>query len=357
MTKFRVLLPLLLLAGCLPAFQEGAPVLHDVALYTGGGGRLYGYLYGEPATLSVGGRELELTQGASDDPLSVPGALLVEGEPYLQQDVAPLTNAPVAIQTVPYSTDLTVSANEAVLGVRYYDGERWFTLLGEAVAGFSGRVVPRAEADGLYGLGALTRAEAEVFGRRVQAQGPVVVTALAEVRERTRQANGLGDYRHTALAVQRGLETVDEPVGVTPTPLAAPWRELGRGTQATGGDAPSFELATSEAQLENLWRRAYGAMLTPPPTPEVDFGRESVAAVFLGTRTSGGYGVEVHNVTLEGADAYLDVAVTEPAPGTLTTQALTNPWVMVALGVPDLSKVNFRGTDDGELLGVAQNGQ
>lgn len=351
MTKLRVLLPLLLLTGCLPAFQEGAPVLHDVALYTGGGGRLYGYFYGEPAALSVGGRELGLTQGASDDPLSVPGALLVEGEPFLQQEVAPLENAPVVVQSVPYSTDLTVSANEAVLGVRYFDGERWFTLLDEADAGFSGRVVPRAEADGLYGLGALTRAEAEVFGRRVQAQGPVVVTALEGVRERTRQANGLGDYRHTALAVQRGLETV----GVTPTPLAAPWRELGRGTQATGGDAPSFELATSEAQFENLWRRAYGTVLTPPPLPEVDFGRESVAAMFLGTQTSGGYGVEVHNVALAGGEIYLDVAVTEPAPGALTTQALTNPWVMVALGVPDLSTVNFRSTDDGDLLGVAQS--
>ena len=240
--------------------------------------------------------------------------------------------------------------------MRYYDGERWFTLLGEAAAGFSGRVVPRAEADGLYGLGALTRAEAEVFGRQVRTQGPVVVTALAEVRERTRQANGLGDYRHTALAVQRGLETVAEPV-VTPNPVAAPWRELGRGAQATGGDAPSFELATSAAQFENLWRRAYGTMLSPPPLPEVDFGRESVAAVFLGTRTSGGYGVEVHNVALEGSEAFLDVAVTEPAPGALTTQALTNPWVMVALGVPGLSTVNFRGTDDGELLGVARSGE
>lgn len=353
MTKFRVLLPLLLLAGCLPAFQEGAPVLHDVALYADGGGRLYGYFYGEPVTLSVGGRELELTEGASGDPLSVPTALLVEGEPYLQQDVAPLGSAPVVVQTIPYSTDLTVSVNEAVLGARYYDGERWFTLLEEAAAGFSGRIVPRAEADGLYGLGELTRAEAEVFGRRVQAQGPVVVTALAEVRERTRQANGLGDYRHTALAVQRGLETV----GVTPNPLAAPWRELGRGTQATGGDAPSFELATSAAQFENLWRRAYGAMLTPPPLPPVDFGRESVAAVFLGTRTSGGYGVEVHNVALTGSEAFLDVAVTEPAPGGLTTQALTNPWVMVAVGVPDLSTVNFRSTADGELLGVAGSGE
>ena len=146
-------------------------------------------------------------------------------------------------------------------------------------------------------------------------------------------------------------------IGVTPTPLAAPWRELGRGTQATGGAAPRVELAPAAAQVENRWRRAYGAMLTPPPRPAVDFGREGVAAVFLGTQASGGYGVEVHNVTLEGREAFLDVAVTEPAHGGLTTQALTNPWVMVALGVPDLGTVNFRSTDDGELLGVARSGE
>jgi len=341
----------LLLAGCVPSFQEGAPVLHDIALYTAEDGTLYGYFYGEPATLSVGGREVELTEGASDDPLSVPGALLVDGQPYLRQEVSPLGDAPVVVQRVLYSTDLAVTAEEEVDGVVYFDGELWFTLLGEVDEGYSSRVVPRERLEALYGLGDLTRAEAEVFREALEARGPVVVSALAEARDRTRQANGLGGYLSTALAVQEGVETV----GVTPTPTAAPeWDVLATGTQATGGDSPSFELATSQSDLEALWGRAYGAMSELPPLPAVDFSESSVAAVFLGTKRTGGYSVDVQNVTAQDGEVYLDVVVTEPAPGMLTTQALTNPWVMVRIGAPDLSSAWFRDASSGELLGTAR---
>ena len=355
MTKFKAILFLpLLLAGCLPSFQAGAPVLHDVALYTPQGGALYGYFYGEPASISIGGRDLKLIKGASDDPLSVPGALLVEGQPYLKQDVAPLGNAPVVVQRLPYSTDLWVTTNEAVEGVLYFDGTLWFTLLGPTDAGYSARVVPRERPDKLFGLGGLTRAEAEVFGRNLAARGPVVVTALTQARDRTRQANGLGDYRNTTLVVRPGLTTA----GVTATPAATAspaWEILATGTQATTSDSPSFALATSPTDFEALWNRAYGTMVTPPPLPQVDFGSSSVAAFFMGTQRSGGYSVDVQNVAVEKGEAYVDVATAKPAPGTLSTQALTTPWVMVRIGVPNLGSAWFRNVSNGELLGTARS--
>ncbi len=349
-----MLLLLFALAGCVPSFQEGAPVLHDVALYSAQRGALYGYFYGEPAELSVGGRVVELSAGAPNAPLSVPDALLVDGQPYLQQNVNPLGTAPVVVQRVPYSTDLLVTAQEAVDGTVYFDGDMWFTLLGRVDRGFSSRVVPRGRSEGLFGLGELTRAEAEVFRRELEARGPVVVSVLTEARDRTRQANGLGGYLSTALAVQRGIQ-----MAVTPTPLApiaAPeWEVIATGSQATGGDSPSFELATGQNDLANLWSRAYGTMTGSPPPPAVDFSRSSVAAVFLGMRSSGGYGVDVQNVAVEDGELYLDVAVTEPAPGTLTTQALTNPWVMVRVDAPNLGSAWFRDVSSGELLGTARS--
>ena len=93
-SKMFLLLSLAVLAGCVPSFQQGAPVLHDIALYSAQRGALYGYFYGEPAELSVGGRDVTLTEGASDDPLAVSDALLVDSQPYLQQSVNPLGNAP-----------------------------------------------------------------------------------------------------------------------------------------------------------------------------------------------------------------------------------------------------------------------
>ena len=130
---------------------------------------------------------------------------------------------------------------------------------------------------------------------------------------------------------------------------------MATGSQAAGGDSVSFELATSQNDLQNLWSRAYGTMTSPPPVPSVDFSRSSVAAVFLGTRSSGGYSVDVQNVAVENGEVYLDVAVTEPAPGTLTTQALTNPWVMVRVDAPNLGSAWFRSVSSGELLGTARS--
>lgn len=344
---------LLVLAGCLPAFRQDAPALHDVALYTPQGGTLYGYFFGEPTALSVGGREVELTDGPSDDPLSVPSALLIDDQPYLRETVAPLGNAPVVVQRIPYSTDLSLTAEEAVDGVLYYDGEAWFTLAGALDAGYSARVVPRERLDGLFGLGELTRAEADVFQVQLETRGPLVVAALTEARDQTRQANGLGGYLSTALAVQEGLETV----AVTPTPVSnetPDWEVLASGAQASG-DTSGYELATSTGDLQNLWGAAYGNMTPLPPLPEVDFERSSVAAIFVGTRNTGGYSVDVQNVVLEGGELYVDVELTEPGPGAITTQALTNPWMMIRVDSPNLGSAWFRNVATGELLGTARS--
>jgi hypothetical protein len=350
----------LALAGCLPAFQPGAPVLHDISLFDAEGGVLYGYVYGEGAELEVGGRTLELTAGTADDPLAVSGALLVGGKPYLSQSLPPLEPFPFTATRAPYSSDLVISVSRDLSGAAYYDGERWFTLLGEARAGYRARVVPRTRLEGLFGLGELTREEAAVFEAVLEARGPLVVAAVDEAGARTRQIGGLGGYRNTVLAVQEGVEAAaapeDEGVGeeVDKGQQALSWEVLASGSQAAGGDGITLEVATSQSELEGLWRRAYGNLTSPPPVPQVDFNRGGVVAAFLGTRPTGGYGVDVRAVREEGGVVVVDLAITEPAPGALTTQALTHPWVMVAIRGAELGEVWFREAASGELLGVAR---
>ena len=118
------------------------------------------------------------------------------------------------VRRVPYSTDLSVTAQEAVDGTVYYDGEQWFTLLSRVDRGFSSRVIPRGRADGLYGLGELTRAEAEVFGRALEARGPVIVSVLTEARDRTRQGERSG-----RLSKHRSSRSERNPDGCNPDPL------------------------------------------------------------------------------------------------------------------------------------------
>ena len=367
------LAPLLLisLTGCLPEADEGLS-LHDVSLYGAAdpAATLYGYFYGPPTEVSVGGRALTLSEGRADDPLFVPSALLVNGEPTLDQRVAPLGATPLDVQRTRFSTDLIVRANEDLGTVAYFDGSLWFTLAEAVSAGEARRVVPRERVGGLFGLGELTREEASAFERLLTERGPVVVTALSERRTGARNVGGLSEYRRTALFAQTGLETemsnadqggADEGSGSSDANESAEtgltWQELAKGSQASGGEGSRFFVATSQAELENLWGLAYGGLLTPPEVPDVDFSAESVAGMFLGQRPTGGYSVDVQGVSLEDGEVYLQVDVTEPAQGAITTQALTNPWVMVRISQPGLSNAWFREAGSGELLGVARAGR
>ena len=94
-----------------------------------------------------------------------------------------------------------------------------------------------------------------------------------------------------------------------------------------------------------------------PPLPDVDFRRETIVAAFAGTKPSGGYGIGIERVTLEGNDVYLDLNETEPAADTITTQALTSPWVMLRILRGDINAAWFRNAADGALFGVAQRTQ
>jgi hypothetical protein len=342
---------LLLLIGCAPD-EPSAPRLHDISLYGFEGNHVYGYFYGPPTTLQAAERSLVLTEGSVDDPFAVEGALLVNGEPYLKQPIAALSSPPVEVSRILMSTDLVVRVQEAVKEVLYFDGQRWFTLLEEGEPGFSARVVPRERIAGLRRVGELNTAEAAMLERVLRGRGPLVVTVLPEPRNRPRRVDGLEEYRRTALFVQTEL-SVDRTVAPPPIQELT-WDELARGTQAATGERTEFHLATSQERFIRLWNLAYGRQLNVPPAPSIDFRRDTVVGFFLGQRPTGGYSVAVRDVTLEGGEVYVDVRITEPRPGDITTQALTSPWVLVRITRPNLNVVWLRDASTGELIGAAR---
>lgn len=65
------------------------------------------------------------------------------------------------------------------------------------------------------------------------------------------------------------------------------------------------------------------------------FERQAVVAAFAGTRNSGGYGIEVKR----GAGKTLVVEEKTPPSGAMTTQALTQPFVVVAVEVKEEESV------------------
>jgi len=82
---------------------------------------------------------------------------------------------------------------------------------------------------------------------------------------------------------------------------------------------------------------AYWQVMAPgKPMPQVDFNQNDVAVIFLGSRPTTGYAIQIDGVQ-EGTDA-VTLAWHElvPAPGTATLKSVTSPWAMGIL--PKTSK-------------------
>ena len=347
----------LLMSACVPEEDAGLE-LHDIALYSNASDLrgVYGYFYGEPTTLRVGsqGQAVTLSEGSSEAPLAVPNSLLVNEQPYLKSSLQKLSPPPTRVQRIPLTSDveLEVGSSPAAQEVVYFDGSKWFTLATNPVPTVGRRVIPRERLVNLGTLGELTRDEALALEQALAPRAPVAVTLLGEERVPGRRIGGLDGYRRTALYVQQTVPTDD--AAYRPPAQELVWEVIDSGAQAVGNEEPSFQLITNDAQLSAVWNRAYGSRLTPPSLPDVNFRRETILAVFLATKPTGGYGLEVEDITLEGSDVYTDLRTTEPAEGAITTQALTTPWVLIRVLRGNVDAAWFRDAAGSRLIGVAQ---
>jgi len=99
-------------------------------------------------------------------------------------------------------------------------------------------------------------------------------------------------------------------------------------------------VARDAAAWRALWAEHCANLFPPPPPPEVDFSTHMVVAVFLGTRTSGGYEVAIDECAREGARLVVRARESRPEAGAMLTAALTAPYEFVlvppAPGTPAL---------------------
>ena len=89
----------------------------------------------------------------------------------------------------------------------------------------------------------------------------------------------------------------------------------------SGIDRPQQSVARTAAEWQTLWQQHAPGR----PAPTVDFTKNMVVAVFLGSRPSGGYGVEITGVRAEGDATVVLWAERRPAPGQMASQVITAP--------------------------------
>ena len=125
-------------------------------------------------------------------------------------------------------------------------------------------------------------------------------------------------------------------------PVAGRSGEGGRGPRGCSGGPPRCRVAsdavpggieearrvaiTAPDQFAALWREH-----SPRPQPAIDFAHESVVGIFLGTRPTAGYSVEIVSVSTEATGSVVRMREHAPGAGTITAQVLTSPFVLVSV--------------------------
>jgi hypothetical protein len=105
-----------------------------------------------------------------------------------------------------------------------------------------------------------------------------------------------------------------------------PARSIDRGAQSEVGAARQVTVRDRDGWT-SLWR-AHGSSR---PLPDIDFSREMVVGVFLGSRPTAGFAVEIVGYREAGSDVVVQYRETTPAPDAITAQVIVSPYHLVTI--------------------------
>lgn len=127
------------------------------------------------------------------------------------------------------------------------------------------------------------------------------------------------------------------------------WRTYSQG--AFSNSQKSFTLTIDNSGAwQNYWRDNFGDPSEAPK--DIDFNKEQLVAIHLGTRPTGGYKVSVASIQrAKPGEVRVSYVESLPLPGVTVTQAETTPWVIVRMDKPG-AKITFsKSTEDGRFPG------
>jgi protease stability complex PrcB-like protein len=113
-------------------------------------------------------------------------------------------------------------------------------------------------------------------------------------------------------------------------------RTVAKGDQSNI-ESPLQIVVRSEAEWADLWRRHAGGRERPP----VDFAREMVVGVFMGSRPNAGFSTTIVSSLAVKGVLVVRYRETVPARDAVTAQILTFPYHLVAIAKTDVTESKF----------------
>ncbi|MDO8600821.1 MAG: protease complex subunit PrcB family protein [bacterium] len=83
------------------------------------------------------------------------------------------------------------------------------------------------------------------------------------------------------------------------------------------------------SEWRSLWDIVNTTVAPRPVLPSIDFGNEMIIAVFQGNHSTGGYSIEIIEILEKANSLEVTVKETSPSPGSIVTQAFTQPFHII----------------------------
>jgi hypothetical protein len=103
-------------------------------------------------------------------------------------------------------------------------------------------------------------------------------------------------------------------------------------TNVAKGDASGQQIARQvTARTPAEWAAVWKAHSTTEKPPQIDFTKSMVVGVFLGSKPSAGYEVEIVGVRTQNKELVVEYVQRQPGRGTMVVQILTEPYHLVSV--------------------------
>jgi len=125
--------------------------------------------------------------------------------------------------------------------------------------------------------------------------------------------------------------------------LLAAWLQAGAPPAAHPGHPPMLrtidkgaasnveDAKTAVVRDAAAWKKLWQGHSPDRDLPAVDFSKEMVVAVFLGSRATSGYDVAIQGTHEEGGALVVDYRETSPPRDAMTAQVITSPFHIAAV--------------------------
>jgi len=115
-----------------------------------------------------------------------------------------------------------------------------------------------------------------------------------------------------------------------------------------GVTQPTAYIFTNEQDWNNFWQKQQNA----GPTPSADFSRETFIAVIDTMQPTGGYTININQITQNNGQLEIQGVRTKPGASCMTTMVMTQPYTIVRTG-----KLDTKGAPLLEVTTQEQNCQ